>query len=104
MGMHLINQGKATFHAQSIALCYHQFQRAGLPPLWVILGTTIGMEATDVLDRFFAMAGISEGLPTNFASYSRKLEEYTGSKLPVLRQNLTIQNKSVTLQRPKAYL
>jgi len=64
-----------TFYAQNIALCHYQFQKGGLNPLWVNMSTTMGMEATEILDRFFALAGISEGLPVDFINYTRTLEE-----------------------------
>ncbi|KAK3936849.1 heterokaryon incompatibility protein-domain-containing protein [Diplogelasinospora grovesii] len=73
--MQLFDQNTSTFYAQNIALCHYRFHKDSLNPLWVNMSTTMGMEATEILDRFFALAGISEGLPVGFINYTRTLEE-----------------------------
>lgn len=62
------------FFAVIIALCYYQFTEDNPLPLWANTLTTAGLNATKVLDRFFALAGISQELPNEFIDYSRKLE------------------------------
>ncbi|WQF80958.1 Putative heterokaryon incompatibility [Colletotrichum destructivum] len=44
-------------------------------PIWFHLMNSLGMKATDLRDRFFAIAGISAGLWTHFVDYSRTLEQ-----------------------------
>lgn len=61
------------FFADVIASCYYQFKEDNPPPLWVNVGTTAGMHATELLDRFFALAGISQQVPDDFIDYSRSI-------------------------------
>lgn len=62
------------FFADVIALCYFQFTEDSPPPLWANMMITAGMNATKVLDRFFALVGISQGVPNDFIDYSRKID------------------------------
>jgi hypothetical protein len=75
MAIKLFDQNESTLYAQNIYLCHHQFDRNSLNPNCVNMSATMGMEATDTLDRFFALEGISSGLPSNFIDYERTLED-----------------------------
>ncbi|KAK4233452.1 heterokaryon incompatibility protein-domain-containing protein [Achaetomium macrosporum] len=67
------------FNARNIAWCHRRFHKDKLDPLWVNMSRTMDMEAKLILDRFFALAGISEGLPEDFVNYTKTLEEVGGS-------------------------
>jgi hypothetical protein len=73
--LQLVNQGISTFYAHSIALCYFWFDKDDLNPLCVNMSMTGGMEAELILDRFFAMVGISEEIPDDFVDYTRTVAE-----------------------------
>lgn len=57
-----------------IALFYFRFTEDSPPPLWTNMMNTAGMKATEVLDRFFALAGISNEVPDGFVDYSKTVE------------------------------
>lgn len=57
-----------------IARCYFQFTEESPRPLWENMVTTAGMNATELLDRFFALAGISQEVPDDFIDYSTPVE------------------------------
>jgi hypothetical protein len=75
LAIQLFDQNESTFCAQNIYLCHHQFDRKSPNPICVNMSATMGLEATDTLDRFFALEGISSGLPDNFIDYERTLED-----------------------------
>lgn len=67
--------GESCFQAQNIALCRFRYRESNPHPLWITMASTVGMEATDIRDRYFALAGISRGVPSCFVDYSRPLEQ-----------------------------
>lgn len=78
--------GFDNFYASSIAHFFYNVrmkqiynvrmkQMSQKPPIWANLLNSMGMQATDPRDRFFAIAGISAHLPTNFVDYSRTIEQ-----------------------------
>lgn len=71
MGVHYPNQRS---FADVIALCYYQFHEHSPRPLWVNMTITNGLKATEALDRFFALAGISQEVPDGFIDYTRRIE------------------------------
>lgn len=60
--------------AATIARYYYRFSEDRPPPIWDNVMTTAGMNATEVLDRFFALEGISGEVPDGFINYSREIE------------------------------
>lgn len=74
VAIQLHHPNKRRFFADVIATCYYQFNEDRPAPLWINVLNTAGMNATQVLDRFFALAGISQEVPDNFIEYSRKIE------------------------------
>lgn len=62
------------FFAGVIALCLYQFNENRPQTLWANMMITAGMNATEVLDRFFAVVGISQEVPDGFINYSRRIE------------------------------
>ncbi|OAL54636.1 HET-domain-containing protein [Pyrenochaeta sp. DS3sAY3a] len=67
--------GEPSFPASNIALCHYRYRESNPHPLWIFMFSTIGMEATDKRDRYFALAGISTGFSSCFVDYSRPLEQ-----------------------------
>ncbi|KAG6363981.1 hypothetical protein INS49_009084 [Diaporthe citri] len=74
LAMELQYPNERLFFADVIALCYYQFNENSPPPLWANMMITRGMKATEDLDRFFALAGISQEVPDGFINYSRRIE------------------------------
>lgn len=72
--MQLQYPNERLFFAGVIALCLYRFNEYSPQPLWANMMTTIGMNATEPLDRFFALAGISREVPDDFINYSRRVE------------------------------
>lgn len=72
MQLHYPNE--RLFFAEVVALCYYSFNERNPQPLWANVMTTAGMNATEALDRFFAVAGISQEVPDGFINYSRRIE------------------------------
>ncbi|CZR66949.1 uncharacterized protein PAC_16848 [Phialocephala subalpina] len=64
-----------TFHSRAISLCRYRYEESNPHQIWITISNTIGMEATDIRDRYFALAGISTGPPSGFVNYSRTLEQ-----------------------------
>lgn len=62
------------FFSDVVATCYYKFIEHNPPLFWVNAMTTAGMNATNVLDRFFALAGISQEVPHDFIDYSRDIK------------------------------
>ncbi|KAM5358475.1 hypothetical protein ACJZ2D_015262 [Fusarium nematophilum] len=56
-------------------MAYFFYQARYAPSLWLNLFNSMGMQATDPRDRFFAIAGISGNLPANFVNYSISAEQ-----------------------------
>lgn len=63
------------FYARGVALCHFRYDERNLYPIWIQMRHTRGMRATDVRDRYFALAGIVKGLPSHFIDYSRTFQE-----------------------------
>lgn len=72
--MQLQYPNERLFFAEVIALCLYRFNEHSPPPLWANMMITVGMNATEALDRFFAVAGISQEVPVDFIDYSRRIE------------------------------
>lgn len=72
MQLHYPNE--RLFFAGVIALCLYRFNEHNPQPLWANIMITTGMNATEVLDRFFAVAGISQEVPDDFINYSRRID------------------------------
>lgn len=70
----LLYPDDTTFFAEVIPFCSFRFKIHSLQPLWVNMITTMGMNATEVLNRFFALVEISEELPPELIDYSKTLE------------------------------
>ncbi|KAH8654022.1 heterokaryon incompatibility protein-domain-containing protein [Tricladium varicosporioides] len=63
------------FYANNIALCRSRYRTFGSLPIWISMAHNIAMEATHIIDRYFALAGICTGQPSDFVNYSKTLEE-----------------------------
>jgi hypothetical protein len=63
------------FYANNIALCRSRYRTFGSLPIWISMAHNIDMEATHMIDRYFALAGICTGQPSDFVNYSKTLEE-----------------------------
>lgn len=61
--------------ARNIATSYFQFKKSGPIPLYDTLSRQSGMGATDLRDRFFALAGVSSGLDKAFVNYTKTIRE-----------------------------
>jgi hypothetical protein len=60
---------------RNIAASYYDFKQTGPRPLYDMLSRNLGMGATDVRDRLFALAGVSSGLDQAFVDYRKTFLE-----------------------------
>jgi hypothetical protein len=61
--------------ARSIAASYFDYKKKGPLTIYDTLSRHSGMGATDLRDRFFALAGISTGLDLAFVNYEKTFRE-----------------------------
>jgi hypothetical protein len=61
--------------ARNIAAGFFDHKKKGRLPIYDILSRHPGMGATDLRDRYFALAGLSAGLDPAFVSYEKTFQE-----------------------------
>lgn len=67
-------QSSQSFPAQAVAICRHRYRTIDDHPIWVTMDHTTSLEATDMRDRYFALAGICTGDLSDFVDYTRTIE------------------------------